>query len=36
MDAVIGEAMVLDFTPSELREAFEKKFGQWKSAKEGE
>jgi GntR family transcriptional regulator len=33
MDAVIGEAMVLDFTPQELREAFEKKFGQWKSAK---
>jgi len=33
MDAVIGEAMVLDFTPQELREAFEKKFGQWKCAK---
>lgn len=35
MDAVIGEAMVLDFTPQELREAFEKKFGQWKSGKGG-
>ncbi len=33
MDAVIGEAMVMDFTPQELREAFEKKLGQWKSAK---
>src|SRR5208283_5614893 len=33
MDAVIGEAMVLDFTPLELREAFEKKLGQWKSGK---
>ena len=36
MDAVIGEAMVSDFTPQELREAFEKKLGQWKSAKGGE
>ena len=35
MDAVIGEAMVMDFTPQELREAFEKKLGQWKSAKGG-
>ena len=33
MEAMIGEAMVLDFTPQELREAFEKKLGQWKSAK---
>jgi GntR family transcriptional regulator len=33
MDAVIGEAMVMDFTPQELREAFEKKLGQWKGAK---
>jgi GntR family transcriptional regulator len=35
MDAAIGEAMVMDFTPQELREAFEKKLGQWKSAKGG-
>jgi GntR family transcriptional regulator len=35
MDAVIGEAMVLDFTPAELREAFEKKLGQWKTVKGG-
>jgi GntR family transcriptional regulator len=36
MAAVIGEAMVLDFTPQELREAFEKKLGRWKSAKGAE
>ena len=36
MDAAIGEAMVMDFTPRELREAFEKKFGQWKTTKGGE
>jgi GntR family transcriptional regulator len=36
MAAVIGEAMVLDFTPQELREAFEKKLSQWKSAKGAE
>jgi GntR family transcriptional regulator len=35
LDAVIGEAMVLDFTPPELREAFEKKLGQWKPRKGG-
>jgi GntR family transcriptional regulator len=35
MDAAIGEAMVMDFTPQELREAFEKKLGQWKSTKGG-
>jgi GntR family transcriptional regulator len=33
MDAAIGEAMVMDFTPQELREAFEKKLGQWKTQK---
>jgi len=27
---VIGEAMAMDFTPEELREAFEKKLGLWK------
>ncbi len=35
MDAMIGEAMVLDFTPQEVEEAFEKKLGQWKGAKGG-
>jgi GntR family transcriptional regulator len=35
LDAVIGEAMVLDFTPSELREAFEKKLGDWKDTQGG-
>lgn len=28
MDGLIGEAMVMDFTREELREAFEKKLGQ--------
>jgi GntR family transcriptional regulator len=28
---VIGEAMAMDFTPEELREAFEKKLGLWKT-----
>jgi len=36
METVIGEAMVLDFTPQELREAFEKKLAQWKNAKGGD
>ena len=30
LDALIGEAMMLDFTPEELRAAFEEKLGQWK------
>ena len=36
MAAVIGEAMVLDFTPEELRDAFEKKLSQWKNARGAE
>ena len=36
LDAVIGEAMVLDFTPAELRETFEKKLGEWKDTQGGE
>jgi GntR family transcriptional regulator len=35
IDAAIGEAMAMDFTHAELREAFEKKLGQWKSPKGG-
>ena len=35
IDAAIGEAMAMDFTHQELREAFEKKLGQWKHAKGG-
>ena len=35
MDAMIGEAMVLDFTPQEVEEALKKKLGQWKGAKGG-
>jgi GntR family transcriptional regulator len=32
---VIGEAMAMDFTPDELRQAFEKKLGLWKSTNPG-
>ena len=37
LEGLIGEAMVMDFTPTELREAFEKKLNQcqWNSAKGG-
>ena len=35
IDAAIGEAMAMDFTHQELREAFEKKLGQWKPVKGG-
>jgi len=35
IDAAIGEAMAMDFTHAELREAFEKKLGHWKSPKGG-
>jgi GntR family transcriptional regulator len=35
IDAAIGEAMAMDFTHQELREAFEKKLGQWKQVKGG-
>jgi GntR family transcriptional regulator len=30
LDALIGEAMVMDFTRDELQQAFEKKLTQWK------
>lgn len=33
MDALIGEAMALDFSSKELREIFDKKLGQWKQPK---
>jgi GntR family transcriptional regulator len=36
LDSLIGEAMVLDFTPEELREAFEEKMRKWKHPKGGE
>jgi len=35
IDAVIGEAMAMDFSREELREALQKKLGQWKPAKGG-
>ena len=34
LDALIGEAMTLDFTREELRAAFEEKLRQWKSPNE--
>jgi GntR family transcriptional regulator len=36
LDALIGEAMVLDFTREELREAFEDKLAKWKHPKGGD
>ena len=36
LDALIGEAMVLDFTREELRKAFEEKMGRWKQPKGGD
>jgi len=35
LNALIGEAMILDFTRQELREAFEEKLSQWKNSKGG-
>ena len=32
LDGVIGEAMTLDFTPDELRDAFAKKLKRWKES----
>ena len=36
LDRLISEAMTMDFTPDELREAFEKKLGKWKQPKGGD
>jgi GntR family transcriptional regulator len=36
LNALIGEAMILDFTQEELREAFEEKLGKWKHPKGGD
>ena len=33
LDALIGEAMILDFTPDDLRKAFEGKLADWKQPK---
>jgi GntR family transcriptional regulator len=35
LDAAIGEAVALDFTNEELKQAFEKKLSEWKPAKGG-
>jgi GntR family transcriptional regulator len=36
LDRVISEAMTMDFTPDELREALEKKLGKWKQPEGGD
>jgi GntR family transcriptional regulator len=36
LNTLIGEAMILDFTQEELREAFEEKLGKWKNPKGGD
>jgi GntR family transcriptional regulator len=36
LNALIGEAMILDFTREELREAFEEKLSKWKHSKGGD
>jgi len=36
LDALMGEAMILDFKPDELRAAFEAKLSQWKHPKGGD
>ncbi len=33
LNTLLGEAMAMDFTAEELRDAFEKKLGQWKTEK---
>lgn len=35
LDSLIAEAMTLDFSPEELREAFEESLGEWKHEKGG-
>ena len=35
LDSLIAEAMTLDFTPEELREAFEESLSEWKHDKGG-
>jgi GntR family transcriptional regulator len=35
LDALIGEAMAMDFTREDLRDAFEKKLNKWKDGKGG-
>jgi len=36
LQALIGEAMILDFTREELRAAFEEKLGKWKQPEGGD
>jgi GntR family transcriptional regulator len=36
LDALVGEAMILDFTPAELRQSFEETLAKWKHPKGGD
>lgn len=36
LDSLIGEAMTLDFSPADLRKAFETKLSQWQPQKRGD
>jgi GntR family transcriptional regulator len=36
IDALLGEAMAMDFSPQDLREALEKKLARWKPADGGD
>ncbi len=36
LDSLIGEAMTLDFSPADLRKAFETKLSQWQPQKGGD
>ena len=35
LNSLLSEAMALDFSPAELRDAFEKKLGEWRNQKSG-
>ena len=35
LNSLLSEAMALDFSPDELRDAFEKKLGEWRNQKSG-
>ena len=35
LNSLLSEALALDFSPDELRDAFEKKLGEWRNQKSG-
>ena len=35
LNSLLSEALALDFSPAELRDAFEKKLGEWRNQKSG-